>query len=99
MAKKKRNVIIAFSIILFIINIIKTFISNKDYIFVLLKKSLLNILSIVSIGYFLFIVLWGLNYNRTPLQETIISNFNNTHNTNIVIEGHTTKELSNLYYE
>ena len=89
--------LIVFSIVLFIINLIKTLITNKGYIFILLKNSILNILSIVSIGYFLFIVLWGLNYNRTPLYETLIANFNNTHNANVVIEGHTTKELANLY--
>ena len=38
--------LIVFSIILFIINLIKTIITNKGYIFILLKNSILNILSI-----------------------------------------------------
>lgn len=89
--------LIVFSIILFIGNIIKTLITNRKYIIPFLKKSLLNILSILSIAYFLFIVLWGLNYNRIPLQETIISNYNSTYNKNVSINGHTTKELADLY--
>lgn len=89
--------IIVFSIILFIVHIVKALITNRGYLIPLLKKSILNILSIISIGYFLFIVLWGLNYNRTPLQETIISNYNNSYNNNVSFEGHTVEELANLY--
>ena len=89
--------VIAISIILFVLNIIKNLITNRKYLIPLLKKSILNILSILSIGYFLFIVLWGLNYNRTPLQETIIANYNTTYNKNVSFKGHTVDELANLY--
>lgn len=48
---------------------------------------LLNCAVVLSIAYFLFIVLWGINYNRVPLYKGV--NMNN--------EKHTVKELGNLY--
>lgn len=48
---------------------------------------LLNCAVVLSIAYFLFIVLWGLNYNRAPLYESM--NMNNN--------KYTVKELGELY--
>ena len=89
--------VIVFSVALFIVHLIKTTFTNRKNLIPLLKTSILNFLSILSISYFLFIILWGLNYNRTPLQETIISNYNTTYNKNVSFEGHTVEELANLY--
>lgn len=48
---------------------------------------LLNCAVVISVAYFLFIALWGLNYNRIPLYEGL--KMNN--------EKHTVKELGELY--
>ncbi|MCR8744853.1 DUF3810 domain-containing protein [Romboutsia lituseburensis] len=67
----------------------------------ILKYYLLNILSFLSIIYFLFIILWGLNYNRIPLEDTLIKNY--TLENNIVytynkdVRNHNSSDLSNLY--
>ncbi|MFK5889391.1 MAG: DUF3810 domain-containing protein [Flavobacteriaceae bacterium] len=45
------------------------------------KKSwffVLKITSLLSVLYFCFYLFWGLNYNRTPLYETLNLNFNNS---------------------
>jgi len=41
---------------------------NKEERWLIFGKGILNALVVVSIAYFLFIFLWGLNYNRKPLQ-------------------------------
>lgn len=48
---------------------------------------LLNCGVVLSVAYFLFIILWGLNYNRVPLYEGM----------NMTNEKHTVKELGELY--
>ncbi|MEG2411553.1 MAG: DUF3810 domain-containing protein [Clostridium sp.] len=48
---------------------------------------LLNCFVVLSISYFLFIILWGLNYNRVPLDESM--GMNN--------KKYTVKELGELY--
>lgn len=62
-----------------------------------LYKSLLNILSTLSIVYFLFIILWGLNYNRLPLKDTLINDYNNRYNKNITEINYDNNDLINLY--
>ena len=61
------------------------------------QNYILNILSVLSIAYFLFIVLWGLNYNRLPLQTTLINNYNLTFNKDISTFKHDSGDLANLY--
>lgn len=67
----------------------------------ILKYYLLNILSFLSTIYFLFIILWGLNYNRIPLEDTLIKNYTlqnsigYTHNKDV--RNHSSSDLSNLY--
>ncbi len=61
------------------------------------QNYILNILSVLSIAYFLFIVLWGLNYNRVPLQTTLINNYNLTSNKDISTFKHDNDDLANLY--
>lgn len=89
--------VLVFSIIAFIITLIFISIKHKYKLIRFLKMWLLNILSIISVAYFLFIVLWGINYNRLPLQTTLINIYNNSNYTNISIPTNTTKDLANLY--
>lgn len=77
-----------FLVVVFIVGItyilltINKFLSNKKAIFSILSQFTLNILSFISILYFLFIILWGINYNRIPFNESIgieISKHNEDH--------------------
>lgn len=89
--------LIVISIVSFIIYTIYIIISNPNKLKVFIKNSLLNILSIISIAYFLFIILWGLNYNRIPLETTLIESYNLKYNKSISIIDKTKEGLANLY--
>ncbi|WP_304970332.1 DUF3810 family protein, partial [Romboutsia ilealis] len=89
--------LIVISIVSFIIYTIYIIISNPNKLKVFIKNSLLNILSIISIAYFLFIILWGLNYNRIPLETTLIENYNLKYNKSISSIDKTKESLANLY--
>ncbi len=62
-----------------------------------IKKLFLNVFAFLSLAYFLFAVLWGLNYNRLPLESTLIDNFNIKYNKNISSITHSSSDLINLY--
>lgn len=89
--------LIAISIVSFLIYLIFILLKQRYKLKSILLTSLLNILSFLSIVYFLFIILWGLNYNRIPLKETLINDYNNTHNQNITDVKYTNEDLINLY--
>lgn len=89
--------LIVISIVSFIIYTIYIIISNPNKLKVFIKNSLLNILSIISIAYFLFIILWGLNYNRIPLETTLIESYNLKYNNSISSIDKTKESLANLY--
>ena len=89
--------LVVFSILLFIIYFIYNIINNPKNLKYILKNSLLNILSIISTLYFLFIILWGLNYNRLPLEVSIIDNYNLNYNKSITKVEKTNEDLINLY--
>lgn len=89
--------LIVISIVSFIIYTIYIIISNPNKLKVFIKNSLLNILSIISIAYFLFIILWGLNYNRIPLETTLIESYNLKYNKSISSIDKTKEGLANLY--
>lgn len=89
--------LIVISIVSFIIYTIYIIISNPNKLKVFIKNSLLNILSIISIAYFLFIILWGLNYNRMPLETTLIESYNLKYNKSISSIDKTKEGLANLY--
>ena len=89
--------LIVISIALFIIYTLYIVISSPNKLKVFIKNSLLNILSIISIFYFLFIILWGLNYNRMPLETTLIENYNFKYNKSISGIDKTKEDLANLY--
>ena len=84
-------------IAIFIIYSIVYIIKRPRKILSYLKNSLLNIISIIGIVYFLFIVLWGINYNRMDLQTSLIEDYNNTKNQNIRSIKCDNKDLINLY--
>lgn len=88
---------IFFSIIVLLIHIIKTIITNRKKLKNLIYNLLLNILSFISILYFLFILLWGLNYNRIPLETLLVKNYNSSHNSNISIPTSKNEDLKVLY--
>ena len=89
--------LIVISIVLFLISIIFITIKDIKKLKTFLKNSILNILSFLSIAYFLFIILWGLNYNRLPLEYTILNKYNSDNNSSISTPTHTAEDLSNLY--
>lgn len=80
-------VILILSGIIYIFITIKRCMLNKKSIYNIISKFILNILSFFSILYFLFIILWGINYNRIPFNESI----------GIDISKHSESDLSNLY--
>lgn len=80
-------VIVFLAFLTYIVFIIRRCIIYKKAIHKIIYKGLLNILSYISIIYFLFIVLWGINYNRVPFNETI----------GIYISKHNEKDLAKLY--
>lgn len=65
----------------------KKCINNKKRSLNIILKSILNITSFLCVLYFLFIILWGINYNRVPFNETI----------GIEVTKHNEKDLSKLY--
>ena len=89
--------LIIISIALSIIYTFYIIINNPNKLKVFIKNFLLNILSIISIAYFLFIILWGLNYNRIPLETTLIKNYNLKYNKSISSIDKTKEDLVNLY--
>ena len=89
--------LVVISIFLFIIYFVYTIIKYPKKLKSFIKNSILNILSIISILYFLFIILWGLNYNRLTLEITIIDNYNLKYNKSITKVEKNNEDLKNLY--
>lgn len=61
------------------------------------KSSILNIISIIGIVYFLFMILWGINYNRMDLKDSLIEYYNTSYHKNIKDVNYEEKDLVNLY--
>lgn len=55
----------------YIIFILVKIIKKKDSLKNILSNFILNCAVVISVAYFLFVVLWGLNYNRLPLYEDL----------------------------
>ncbi|MFR5133014.1 MAG: DUF3810 family protein [Terrisporobacter sp.] len=55
-------------------------IKNPKKILSLFLNFILNIISIIGIVYFIFVVLWGINYNRMDLKDSLIEYYNKTNN-------------------
>lgn len=85
------------SVLVFLIYSIYYIVKKPNNILSYLKNSFLNIISIVGIVYFLFVVLWGLNYNRMNLKDSLIVDYNKSHNENIKDVDYDKEDLINLY--
>ncbi|MDU6984160.1 MAG: DUF3810 domain-containing protein [Terrisporobacter othiniensis] len=85
------------SVLVFLIYSIYYIMKKPNNILSYLKNSFLNIISIVGIVYFLFVVLWGLNYNRMNLKDSLIVDYNKSHNENIKDVDYDKEDLINLY--
>ena len=85
------------SIITYLIySIIKIIRDNKNTL-CYLKNFLLNMISIAGLIYFLFIILWGLNYNRLDLKTSLILDYNKAHGYNIKDVEYGKEDLIDLY--
>lgn len=89
--------LLALSLVSFIIYFIYLIFKNPKKLKSFIANLLLNILSILSIAYFLFIILWGLNYNRLPLETSLIDSYNVKYNKSISNVDKTKEDLFNLY--
>ncbi|WP_042273683.1 DUF3810 domain-containing protein [[Clostridium] dakarense] len=84
-------------IIIFIVKLLTTLFKNTTKLKYFLINSILNLFSTLSIAYFLFIILWGLNYNRLPLSTTLINNYNLDKDKNISQVNYNNNDLIDLY--
>lgn len=89
--------ILIISMLIFLLRLILVFTKKHNVAKRILGNSILNILSTLSIGYFLFILLWGINYNRLPLQTSLLNRYNLSNNTKIENVEYTNQDLKNLY--
>lgn len=71
--------------------------SNKHRFKIYMVKSITNFLSIVSIAYFLFLILWGFNYNKLPLETILIDRYNKTNDKSITKVEYNNENLIELY--
>lgn len=84
-------------ILIFVLYSIYFTVKNPSEILIYLKNLVLNIISIIGIVYFLFIILWGINYNRMDLKDSLISYYNISNNKNIKDVNYDEDDLINLY--
>lgn len=89
--------ILIISMLIFLLRLILVFTKKHNVAKRILGNSILNILSTLSICYFLFILLWGINYNRLPLQTSLLNRYNLSNNTKIENVEYTNQDLKNLY--
>lgn len=81
----------------FIFYALYLYIKNKSILLKFLKSSLINFLSVCSITYFLFIILWGLNYNKLPLEYILINQYSDKNNKNLSSINYNLADLKELY--
>ncbi len=84
-------------VLIFILYSIFYIIKNPGKILLYLKNSILNIISVIGVIYFLFIILWGINYNRIDLQNSLIEDYNSSTNNNIKKVEYDEEDLIELY--
>lgn len=83
--------------LIFIVGFFTILLKNPTKLKDFLINSILNLLSTLSIAYFLFIVLWGLNYNRLPLSTTLINNYNLDNSKSVSQVNYNNDDLIELY--
>lgn len=84
-------------VLAFLLYSIYFIVKTPKKILVYLKNTVLNIISIIGIVYFLFVILWGINYNRMDLKDSLIIDYNISHNKNIKDVNYDKEDLINLY--
>lgn len=89
--------IIIFILIIFILKLVSILFKSTTKLKDFLLNSILNLLSTLSIAYFLFIILWGLNYNRLPLSTILINNYNLDNGKSISKINYNNDDLVDLY--
>lgn len=89
--------ILILSTLIFLVYSIYYIIKNPRKISIYLKNSLLNIISIIGIIYFVFIILWGINYNRMDLKDSLIVDYNVNYSQNLKGVNYDEHDLINLY--
>ncbi len=89
--------IVILAIVIFIIYSIVYIIKNPKNAFSYMKSSILNIISVFGIIYFIFVTLWGINYSRIDLKTSLIEDYNKTHNKSITKVEYDKEDLNNLY--
>lgn len=67
--------------------VIKNLFQKRSKRWATLIHALLNLLASLSTIYFVFIIFWGLNYYRTPLEQTL----------QLTVRPHSVEELTSLY--
>ena len=82
--------IFVLSILISIIYLAIKLFKDKKSFFNSLKNILLNYLAFICFMYFLFIVLWGINYNRVGLEESIKTEYKSSVNK---------KDISNIAFD
>lgn len=82
--------IFVLSILISIIYLAVKLFKDKKSFFNSLKNILLNYLAFICFMYFLFIVLWGINYNRVGLEESIKTEYKSSVNK---------KDISNIAFD
>ena len=89
--------ILALVILIFLMYFIFCTIKNPKKILSLFLNFILNIISIIGIVYFIFVVLWGINYNRMDLKDSLIEYYNKTNNMAIKKIEYNEEDLIELY--
>ena len=88
---------IVLSLITYLIYSITKIVKDYKKVLIYIKSFILNVASVAGLIYFLFIILWGLNYNRMDLKTSLIEDYNKTNNANITEVEYSDKELKELY--
>ncbi|WP_274541561.1 DUF3810 domain-containing protein [Romboutsia maritimum] len=88
---------IIISIILFIFYTLFIIFKTPKLLIKFLKSCILNVFSILSIAYFLFIVLWGLNYNRPVLEDTLLKTHTLYNDKKTISLEYNKEDLKSLY--
>lgn len=84
-------------IVLSIIYIIYRAFKGRKYLLSSLKNILLNYLAFICLIYFLFIMLWGINYNRIELSQSIKNEYEVTTNKDVSNIEFDEDDLADLY--
>ena len=89
--------ILVLVILIFLMYFIFCTIKNPKKILSLFLNFILNIISIIGIVYFIFVVLWEINYNRMDLKDSLIEYYNKTNNMAIKKVEYNEEDLIELY--